>query len=171
MPTWEANSRMQDAGLDPFEQVINGAVTSKKVNLGLCQADAGISYGIHHLTGLSGLKIEKLDITAAQVDDVTSGLVLDISASINKHTLTAKVDGSAYAHCGILRPKIGVSGKVIANQVDLNGLGKIFDPILDEILFSVQHVFKSKIQNLVNNLIKEQAGKLISSKLPISVGI
>ncbi|KAJ3301220.1 hypothetical protein HDV03_001182 [Kappamyces sp. JEL0829] len=201
----DMSNKLKAAGLDPFEEVVNGGLTSKTVNLGVCKADAGVSYGVHHLAGLSGLRIENFKITAAEADD-SGALSLDIAASINKLNLTANVDGYAWAHCGLLKPKVGISGTVVADQVTLSmiatagaqitdswtintldikaitsdfkdvyvllhGLEAIFNPILDDILLSVEHVFKSKIQNLVNNLIKEQATKLVASKLPISIAL
>lgn len=53
--------------------------------------------------------------------------------------------------------------------VHFGKFGAIFNPLLDNVLKSVEHTFKAKIEQTVDDLLRKQVQQLIKSKLPLVI--
>lgn len=117
IPKW-----IEDAGLDPWKEVVDGKETLGKINLGVCTAKVKASYDIKNMEGLSSLIIDNATLSNVDFSDlskVTGDIKLNAELTSK---LKADVSGKLKAECGVISESVKISGNVKAT--DVTGTGK-----------------------------------------------
>ncbi len=112
---------IEDAGLDPWDEVLSGKETLGKINLGICTAKVKAKYNIKNMKGLSSLVIQSLTVESMESSGETTVTgTMKLAAKLSS-SLSAKIGGSVSAECGVVKESIGISGKATAKGVTGQG--------------------------------------------------
>lgn len=145
IPVINSGLQSQVSTLDPVESVYSKDFIKAK-DFGFCNAVGNVSYSISHLTGLSQVKLNSMNVTVALKSD-NGSMAVAVTGSMAPIDLTTQIDGKTAFSCSIFNSHSEIKGTVSAKSVSLDLAG-----VAQAEPFKTWSVSKLDLYSVVSNI-------------------